>query len=622
MKIWHRVGLSLIGLAFGMEMGCGHKWQYDGEFGIGSISPLPDQSAIIYSAAGVGQEPSHLYSVSWNGQKTRQLTADVRADSDVCVAPNGKFLVFVRQQGNNVHIWRANVDGTGQRQLTFGPECQTEPSISPHGDRIAYTVSDPVPGSTYALSMTTPAGNFSYSYDGAGRQTGLTNPFGEGFSWTYANNSWLQTQTLANGVTTASGYDASGELTSLVSRTSGGATLSKFSGMGYNGAGDRNSLTASLPSAAFAYSGQTSYTYDARDQLTQEQSTRAGGYTDNQTYDGVTNGTTTGPGNPTQMRGNAHLFNSDNQDVQNKYDGNGNPAVYKGNSLAFDPENRMTAYGSVLSAGYTDDGLRAWKQNSQGRTYFLYDGETSVCELSSSGSVTAVDTFGLGHRGLLSRHTGNGSVFYTFDANGNVTERQTSAGTVASADVEDGFGARTTSNTTGDPFGFDGHDGGYTDGETGMVLFTHRYYDVVTGRWLTRDPMSYGGGIDLYGYACNNPVTRIDPSGTVARDSPIGGPQSYDECVALADLAWERCMDQCKAFKGIRAVLCRESCSMVHQGFLADCRAQEILRDVNDICHNRNPAREDQPIVDIDTGPPSFNPFPIFGPIPVPVSAF
>ena len=97
--------------------------------------------------------PSHLYSVSWNGQKTRQLTADARADSDVCVAPSGKFLVFVRQQGNNVHIWRANVDGTGQHQLTFGPECETEPSISPHGDWIAYTVSDPVPGSTYALSV-------------------------------------------------------------------------------------------------------------------------------------------------------------------------------------------------------------------------------------------------------------------------------------------------------------------------------------------------------------------------------------------------------------------------------------------------------------------------------------
>ena len=151
MKTWHRVGLSLIGLAFSMEMGCGHKWQYDGEFGIGSISPLPDQSAIVYSAAGTG--PSHIYSVSWNGQKTRQLTSDARADSDVCVAPSEKFLVFVRQQGNNVHLWRANVDGTSQRQLTFGPGCETQPTVSPHGDRIAYVVSDPVPGSTYALSM-------------------------------------------------------------------------------------------------------------------------------------------------------------------------------------------------------------------------------------------------------------------------------------------------------------------------------------------------------------------------------------------------------------------------------------------------------------------------------------
>jgi len=43
---------------------------------------------------------------------------------------------------------------------------------------------------------------------------------------------------------------------------------------------------------------------------------------------------------------------------------------------------------------------------------------------------------------------------------------------------------------------------------------TNRYYDPGTGRFLTRDPIGYGGGINLYGFVGNNPVTGADPEGT------------------------------------------------------------------------------------------------------------
>jgi hypothetical protein len=49
----------------------------------------------------------------------------------------------------------------------------------------------------------------------------------------------------------------------------------------------------------------------------------------------------------------------------------------------------MTSYGSVLTAGYNGDGLRAWKKLTA-RTYFLYDGMVPVAELNSSGSVRNV----------------------------------------------------------------------------------------------------------------------------------------------------------------------------------------------------------------------------------------
>ena len=125
-------------------------------------------------------------------------------------------------------------------------------------------------------------------------------------------------------------------------------------------------------------------------------------------------------------------YNSNNQQTGTGFvsDGNGNPTTYGGTSVTFDSENRITAYGTVFTAGYNGDGLRAWKQNSIGRTYFLYDGIVPVVELDSSGSVIATNAFGAD--GLVSRRTASTSVFYAFDSEGNVTQRSDASGNVLS----------------------------------------------------------------------------------------------------------------------------------------------------------------------------------------------
>lgn len=92
----------------------------------------------------------------------------------------------------------------------------------------------------------------------------------------------------------------------------------------------------------------------------------------------------------------------------------------------------------------------------------------------------------------------NASTFYTFDERGNVAQRTSSTGAVTSTDVYDSFGKLLSGGAAGDPWGFGAKEGYYTDGETGLILCTHRYYDPSTGRFLTRDPMGYGGGLNLY----------------------------------------------------------------------------------------------------------------------------
>ncbi|HEY3377485.1 MAG TPA: RHS repeat-associated core domain-containing protein [Armatimonadota bacterium] len=380
--------------------------------------------------------------------------------------------------------------------------------------------------------LTSPAGVFSYQYDGDGQLTALTDPTGKTSRWSYRPDHLLQKQQLGNRAWTSYRYNLTKHLAGLTNHTSTGRVLADYTTLTRDDLDNLTGLTTTMPGSV-AQDGTASYSYDAKSELMQEQWTPALGGTARvqaNNYDPA--------GNPTQFAhdlpgyaGMTRAYNASNQWIgytngQGQtvgtnlfaYDGNGNPTTYKSDSLTYSEDNGLTAYtrngNTVFTAGYTAEGLRAWKAGADGvKTHFLYNGTQLLCELDDTGTVTHFTVWG--PSGLLARATplARQQSWYLFDILGNVAQRLDTSGQVQSTEQYDAWGNLLADGDASDPFGYKGKSGYYTDHETGLILCTHRYYDPAAGRWLTRDPIGFLGGINLYDYCGNMPTGRIDPLG-------------------------------------------------------------------------------------------------------------
>lgn len=367
---------------------------------------------------------------------------------------------------------------------------------------------------------------FSYGYDAAQRLRSLQGPSGL-TQWDYHPNGWLSLQLQANGATTSYGYYQTGTLARLLNQMPGGAVLSDFNGLGYDGESNLFQFDVNVP-AVPGLSGRTNFGYGSggtqpyQVKLRQEQSNRNGGYNNLFVYDDAGNATTFANQSGRGYNA-ANQHNSGGPLGTFVYDTAGNPTTYRGSSLAFDAADRLTsvsaANGALLqTSGYTGESLRAWKQlPGQGKRYFLYDGADPVCEMDAAGGVIAWNTFGAS--GLAARTTTAETLYYFFDPLGSVSARMNHAGGQSHHLLSaTGQSVNNAFIETGDPWcGYKAQAGYYTDHETGLVQCTFRFYDAATGRFLNRDPIHVAGGLNLYDHTLGNPVNGVDPLGLEVR---------------------------------------------------------------------------------------------------------
>jgi RHS repeat-associated protein len=102
------------------------------------------------------------------------------------------------------------------------------------------------------------------------------------------------------------------------------------------------------------------------------------------------------------------------------------------------------------------------------------------------------------------------SFFYHADGLGSITELTDASGAVTKSYTYSSFGKieSETNPTFFQPYMFTARE---FDLETGLYYYRARYYDAVTGRFLSEDPL--GKGPNLYSYALSNPPNRRDPYG-------------------------------------------------------------------------------------------------------------
>gem|GEM_PF-4733125 len=110
---------------------------------------------------------------------------------------------------------------------------------------------------------------------------------------------------------------------------------------------------------------------------------------------------------------------------------------------------------------------------------------------------------------MIFDHSTDTNYYPIYDTRGNIVAVKNESSSVLEAYDYDPFGKIVKQPLTSAicPFGFQSK---YTDRETGLVYFGHRYYDPITNRWINRDPIQEAGGLNLYAMVGNDPVNSAD----------------------------------------------------------------------------------------------------------------
>ncbi len=197
-----------------------------------------------------------------------------------------------------------------------------------------------------------------------------------------------------------------------------------------------------------------------------------------------------------------------------------------------------------LSFTYDSEGLRLTKTVGTTVHTYLYAGGKLIREnIHRSGTHTDRLDFIYDHAGhpYALKHTTGGvttTYYYIINLQGDVLSLVNASGTPVATYTYDPYGKPLTATGTLASINPLRYRGYVYDPETGLYYLQSRYYDPSIGRFINADAfVSTGQGLlgnNMFAYCRNNPVSRIDLSGTEDVDvvDLDGNPLTDDDEIA------------------------------------------------------------------------------------------
>jgi RHS repeat-associated protein len=327
---------------------------------------------------------------------------------------------------------------------------------------------------------TTAQGSISYGYDNASRRTSMTVAGQPQVSYSYDNANRL-TQIAQGSSSVGFSYDNANRRSSLalpngVSVSYAFDNDSRITGITYN----FNATTL----------GTLSYSYDQLGRRTQV----GGSFARTNLPGAVLSATYDAANQLTNWNGTAI-----------SYDSNGNMLSDGTNAFTWNARNQVAR---LNSANLQYDAVGRRIKNAAG-TSFVFDGPNASQELSGSTVAANIWTGGLDE--IFQRTDANGTVVPLTDALGSTIALVNSSGNVQTTYSYDPFGDTTaTGAASANPSQYTGRE---NEGN-GLYYLRARYYSPLLGRFISEDPLGFGGsGPNSYAYVFNSPTNLVDPSG-------------------------------------------------------------------------------------------------------------
>lgn len=524
----HEFDYDLLGNVIGTENPLGHqvKLGYDTRFS--QIALVQDaqgnQSTFDYDDAGNlttlsypdGSQETITYDAAGNptGYTSRsgdQITYSYNARGQLLRKdyPDGFWVTYTYDAAGNM---TTASDASGTITMIYEANTDRLAKITyPSGRYFEFSYND---AGQRTQRLDQDGHELNYDYDAAGRLLRLYDEHGaDMISYEYDDNGRLSRESKGNGTYTTYEYDAAGQLIHMINYAPDDSVQSRFD-YTYDANGNRTSMTT--------LAGTTTYDYDPIGQLTAV--TYPGGRHATYEYDAVGNRVTvTDNSTPTTYTtnnlnqytqvGSATYTYDDNGNMTSKTDAGGTT------TYEYDYANRLIR---VVAPGsdtweYTYDALgnRVAVTHNGVVIRYVHDpiGLVDVAaEYDGSGSLVAQYIHGLG---LVARIDAAGNpAYYAFDAIGHTRQLTDDTGVVANTYDYTPFGIPLQADETiPNPLRYAGKFGVMEEGNE-MIFMRARYYDSSLGRFVSPDPIEFGGQeINLYTYVANCPVNYVDPSG-------------------------------------------------------------------------------------------------------------